>query len=794
MHKVEIVAEREVCTNDLPIFTALKEKNSSIERNRTQMNFPPERGVDRVFERQSAQRPEAMAVEASRAYWKERLADLPPAPELPIRKDPLLVPEPHFVHREMRVDPPIWRAITERARQCHLSPSAVLLSCYAEILSVWSAQPDITINLSLFDRGLIPPVNRVLGDFTALALVAYQPIAGESWLAAMLRLQGQIGRDLEQRNIPTEWILQEFGRRFEVSQVMMPVVPPNALGLTNAIRKEALPSTACMWGITPSPQLWIDYQAAEAADGEALLHWGAVDDLFAEGVSDAMFEAYGRLLEWLSRTDWSGPVCELLPTAQRGVRARVNATQGPESGRLLYEGFLAQVEQAPQRIALLWGDGKEMTYGELWAWAARIASLLVSRGVAPGEPVGVTLPKGPEQIAAVLGVLWAGGMYVPIGNNQPKLRRNRICSKAGVHVVLCGDAERMSGWPCDVKVLGVKEAAKTAPLSAPRRVSIELGAYVIFTSGSTGEPKGVEVSHRAAANTVEDINARFGVGQSDRVLAVSALDFDLSVYDIFGLLSAGGAVVIPEEEDRREARRWMELVQRCRVTVWNSVPALLNMLLLVTPQGCSGGLRLALVSGDWVGLDLPERLKARWPACRFIALGGATEAAIWSNAFEVKRVAPSWRSIPYGYPLRNQCFRVTDPRGRDCPDWVAGELLIGGVGLARGYRGDPEITARRFVEAGGRRWYRTGDLGRYWPDGTLEFLGRIDSQLKIRGFRIEPNEIEAALKENPATQDALVASRQDKWGDKRLVAYVAGDRSRLKAAELRDLLKSRLPD
>jgi len=274
---------------------------------------------------------------------------------------------------------------------------------------------------------------------------------------------------------------------------------------------------------------------------------------------------------------------------------------------------------------------------------------------------------------------------------------------------------------------------------------------------------------------------------------VSALDFDLSVFDVFGLLAAGGGVVLVGEEDRREAARWVELAARWSVTVWNSVPALLDMA-LVAGEGVPGwgaALRVALVSGDWVGLDLPGRLRGQCPGARLVALGGATEAAIWSNAFEVEQVAGHWRSVPYGFPLRNQVFRVVDGRGRDCPDWVAGELWIGGLGVARGYRGDPEQTAARFVRDGQERWYRTGDLGRYWPDGTLEFLGRRDFQVKVGGHRIELGEIEAALGAHPAVAAAVAVVAGP---SRRLAAVVVARPGRPPGpAELRESCAGQLP-
>jgi amino acid adenylation domain-containing protein len=422
--------------------------------------------------------------------------------------------------------------------------------------------------------------------------------------------------------------------------------------------------------------------------------------------------------------------------------------------------------------------------------ALRVAAALVSVGVGVGDVVGVTVRRGPEQVAAVLGVLAAGGVYVPVGVDQPVVRRERIFAAAGVRCVVTGASVVALGWSGDVVVL--ERAWSVAPLASPVVVGGDELAYVIYTSGSTGEPKGVEVSHRSALNTVVDVNERFGVGGSDRVLALSSLDFDLSVYDVFGLLSVGGSVVVVGEEERQEAQWWVRAVGRWSVTVWNSVPALLDMALVAGADrpGWADGLRLVLVSGDWVGLDLPDRLRGQCAGGRLVALGGATEAAIWSNAFEVESVAAHWRSVPYGFPLRNQSFRVVDGRGRDCPDWVAGELWIGGVGVARGYRGDPERTAARFVTVDGTRWYRTGDMGRYWPDGTLEFLGRRDFQVKLGGHRIELGEIEAALSTHPAVSRAVAVVT----GQRRLAALVVTDpATTIDPDTLRQLCTQRLP-
>ncbi|WP_440085824.1 amino acid adenylation domain-containing protein [Streptosporangium sp. LJ11] len=709
--------------------------------------------------------PEPAALERSQRYWSERVADLPPGPQLPLAADPSQIGRPRFTRREGRLSPEQWRAVKATAKEHGLTPSTVLATAFAEVLGAWSARQDLTINLTLFDRREVhPDINRVLGDFTSLLLVAYEPAAGETWLDGARRLQRQVVRDLEHSDVSAIWVMRELARRTGSAEVSMPVVFTSTLGVTgdgDLWDADSQIFAEPVWGVSQTPQVWLDHQVMEIGGG-LFFNWDAVEELFPPGVLDAMFGAFAGMLEWLSAGSWDSTAPCPVPADQLLVRAGVNATAGAVPEGLLHSGFFGWAAREPGRTAVVW-DGGELSYGELAGRALGVAGWLRGHGVTPGDAVAVSLPKGPDQAVAVLGVLAAGGVYVPVGVDQPETRKERIYRRAGVRLVLTGDDDSSAGSDGGseggVERVGVGVAVGAVPLEAPVVVDAGSSAYVIFTSGSTGEPKGVEVSHRAALNTVVDVNGRFGVGESDRVLALSALDFDLSVWDLFGLLGAGGSVVLPAEGERRDPDRWVALMEAHGVTVWNTVPALLDMLLVAEPERLPGGLRLALLSGDWVGLDLPGRLRAAAPGCRLVALGGATEAAIWSNFFEVPASVPSsWRSVPYGTPLANQCFRVVDGRGRDCPDWVPGELWIGGAGVAKGYRGDAETTAAKFVEVGGVRWYRTGDMGRYWPDGTLEFLGRVDHQVKVRGHRIELGEIETALHAHPAVRHAVVTT------------------------------------
>jgi epothilone synthetase B len=395
------------------------------------------------------------------------------------------------------------------------------------------------------------------------------------------------------------------------------------------------------------------------------------------------------------------------------------------------------------------------------------------------------MDSGWEQVAAVLGIHLAGAAYLPIDPQLPRERQHYLLAQGEVRLVLTQSwLEEKLSWPPGLERLRVDTQVGDAELAALEGVQQPTDlAYVIYTSGSTGFPKGVLIDHRGAVNTVLDINRRFSVTAHDRVLALSALNFDLSVYDLFGLLAAGGAIVMPEADLRTDPAHWLELMVRHGVTLWNTVPALMQML--VDYHGDEGAaahrvtsaLRLVMLSGDWIPVTLPDRIKRWWQGVEVYSLGGATEASIWSICYPIETVDPAWSSIPYGQPLSNQTVHVFDEHLQPRPVWVPGELYIGGTGVALGYWRDTERSRARFLvhPETGERLYRTGDLGRYRRDGQIEFLGREDFQIKLRGHRIELGEIESHLLQHPGVKETVVQAIAHPKGGKRLVAYVVLD-------------------
>ncbi|MFG3396143.1 amino acid adenylation domain-containing protein [Streptomyces parvus] len=726
-----------------------------------------------------AQHTDPAARARDQEYWLKAIEELPAAPALPMALDPEHVDQPRFVRDEFRIDQATWAKLRRRTADEGLTASTVVAAAFAEVLAAWSAETSLTLNLTVFDRQDVhPQVNQVVGDFTSLLLLGHHSRPEGSWADTVRRLQGQVWEGIEHRNVSTTWVLQQLARRTGGGQMLMPVVFTSTLGVSADFKDLSFGFGELRRGLSQSPQVALDCQVVER-DGGLAVNWDHVEGLYSPGVIPAALEAMRRMLVALAERDWSRPAPPIaLPEAQAKVRAEANDTAAALTARTLHEPILGVARRTPDAVAVRTASGDALTYAELTGRALGVAGRLVALGARPGETVVVSLPKGPDQVVAVLGVLAAGCAYVPVGVGQPAARRNRIVRSSGARLALVAGGSGSGGeWDEAVRTVPVAEASAAAPLAKPVPVDPAQLAYVIYTSGSTGEPKGVEITHAAAANTIDDVNARYGVGPGDVALQVSALDFDLSVYDLFGLLAVGGTVVTLTEDVRREAAVWAALAARHKVTVWNTVPTLLDMLLVACESGTSlPSLRVAIVSGDWVGLDLYDRLRACAPGALLVAMGGATEASIWSNAHDVTVVDPAWVSIPYGRPLANQRFRVVDAHGRDRPDFVPGELWIGGAGVALGYRGDPDRTSASFVAARGERWYRTGDLGRYHPSGVLEFLGRRDHQVKVRGHRIELGEIETRLRELPGVARA-VAWVDSGAGVRRLAAVVTVETS-----------------
>ncbi|NUT38113.1 MAG: amino acid adenylation domain-containing protein [Hamadaea sp.] len=703
------------------------------------------------------------------AYWRERLDGFPRRPELPVRSPDEALPR--FSRLTAQVPGPVWAALRDRAARQGLTANAAVLSAYAETLGRWSAERRFGLSVTVLSRpDGHPDVPRVVGDFTSVDLLAVDRLSGATFGDRARAVQETLADDLDHGLFSGIDVIRELRRRDPANPPMYPVVFTSSLGLRRAPEQGAGGTLRLGHGISQTPQVWLDCQVMEADDG-LTINWDHRDGVFRSGVVEAMFAAFEELLTAMAAGDEVfGTVSPIeVPAAQRDRRP-VLAPAPADRGELLHDKVFAQAARTPERTAVV-ANGRAYRYADVVTSAHAVAAWLLDRGLLPGEPVAVEMDKGWEQIPAVLGTLLAGGAYVPVDTTQPAERRRRILRDTGVRCVLTQSFLTEPAYAGMPVAVGAVDVMPAAPAEAQPVASAQ-PAYIMYTSGTTGAPKGVVISHKAVLTTLRDVVGRFAVTPDSRVLGLASLGFDLSVFDIFGPLSVGGRLVLPDAARRNDPAHWADLVVAEGVTHWNSVPAQLDMLLAyadAVPGLRLDSLREVLLSGDWVAPSLRSRLAERADGFRMTALGGATEASIWSIQHPMDDLDPDATSVPYGRPLTHQSVLVLDELRRDVPDHVTGELYIGGAALADGYFGDAALTADRF--SGGL--YRTGDLGRFLPDGAIEFLGRRDSQVKIRGHRVELGEIEAALEAYPAVSSA-VAVAYGSGPSRQLAAFVTG--------------------
>jgi mycobactin phenyloxazoline synthetase len=695
--------------------------------------------------------------DASRDWWAQRIPQLPDPPALP--EAPGQHNAPKSARRWHWLHPTTRDALFAAARARGITPAMALAGSFANTLAVWSSSPRFLLNVPLFGRQpLHPDVDLLVGDFTSSLLLDVDLTHTASPAARAQTMQDAMRAAAAHADYPGLSVLRDLARH-RCAQVLAPVVFTSALGLGELFRPDVIDAFGTPgWMISEGPQVLLDAQVSEF-NGGVLVNWDVREDVFPAGVIDAMFAHHIDELQRLASADyWDAPGPPALPVDQRAVRDAVNSRGAAPSGEALHDGFFRRAQQQPDAPAVFASSG-DLTYAQLRDQALTLAAALRARGIGPGDTVAVTGPKTAEQVPALLGILAAGGVYLPIGVDQPRDRAQRILQTGQVSLALaCGGQQRSLPVPA----LTIADVLHNAPVDVeiqPATTDPAELAYVLFTSGSTGEPKGVEVAHDAAMNTVEFIARHFEIGPTDRCLALSTLECDMSVLDIFATLRAGGAIVVVDEAQRRDPDAWARLIDTHSVTVLNFLPGWLEMLVEITKNsaGCLSSLRVVPTGGDWVRPELARLLRTQAPELRFAGLGGATETAVHATICESAELPVDWTALPYGTPLPNNACRVVNDMGGDCPDWVVGELWVSGRGIARGYRGRPDLTAQRFVMHDGRTWYRTGDLAKYWPDGTLEFVGRADHRVKLSGYRVELGEIEAALRCVPGVGIAVVA-------------------------------------
>ena len=544
--------------------------------------------------------------------------------------------------------------------------------------------------------------------------------------------------------------------------------------------------------------------ANRAGENSFTLIWEYSSDLFEPDTIERMAGHYFRLLEEII-ADPSKRISDYAMVKERETQELLqsfNRTRRdyPQS-KCVHELFEAQVEKAPDAIAVVFED-KQLTYRELNQRANQLAHDLRQQGVQPDTIVALCMERSIEMVVGILGVLKAGGAYLPIDPDSPAERRHFLLNDAQPDLVLTQDKLRLSfaGLTDEIVCLDSEwyKLLDQSHENLQHQVRGHHAAYVIYTSGSTGTPKGVVNVHSGLLNRLQWMQDAYRLTDVDRVLQKTPFTFDVSVWELLWPLISGACLVVARPGGHRDGAYLVQLIKSQQITTLHFVPSMLEVFLRESEVDRCAALRQVICSGEALSYELQQRFFDRSSAALH-NLYGPTEASIDVTAWECRR--DSDRSVvPIGRPIANTQIYILDPHLNPVPISVVGELHIGGIGLARGYLNRRELTAKKFVanpfsDQPGARLYKTGDLARYLPDGNIEFLGRIDNQVKIRGFRIELGEIEFVLAQHPAIQQAMLIAREDAPDDTRLVAYmVATAGSNPSANDLRSFLQHKLPD
>ncbi len=709
-------------------------------------------------------------------YWTSKLPDFPFAPSLLLKKDPAEIATPKFQSLTKILDNKKWTKLRKLAQEKEVTPSALLCTIYGDVLAYWSNQRRLAINLTVFNRYPVhDEVEQIVGDFTSLILLDVDVKPEQTFFTRVKEAQATLLDGLEHRHYDGVNFIRDFTRYHQMTpKAVMPIVFTSMLAGAGAFSWEQLGSLRYIHARTP--QVYLDNVVIEK-NGELLISWNYVEELFDVDVIEAMFSQFVDLLEQLVK---QSDITSLQMKESDQTLIKYNETTEKIPSTTLYQLFTDQVKRTPDEVAVVF-EQEWLTYSELHKRSNQIAHFLKEQGIGLGDKVGLLAKRRVDTIVNMLGILKSGAAYVPIDPDHPLDRQTYILKNSSCKLLLEPSLYEENH-------LSFYTTEDMPAIAGPEDI-----AYIIYTSGSTGKPKGVIITHQAVTNTIQDINQKYEVNEDDRIIGISSMCFDLSVYDIFGALSTGAMLVMIR--DPRDMQELIRTVERRGITIWNTVPAIMDLALeQVGSHFEYPSLRLVLHSGDWILLSLPEKIKRHFPIAEVVSLGGATEASIWSIYYPVKQVESHWNSIPYGMPLANQTYYVLNYEKKMCPVGVIGDLYIGGVGLAKGYLNDEKKTNEAFVSHPDFGLiYKTGDCGKMHSEGYIEFLGRQDYQVKIQGYRVELEEISHCLLTYKQVEHAVVIDQTDENGIKFLVAYVVTEQN-ISTTELRKHLRDHLPD
>ncbi|MFO0758293.1 MAG: amino acid adenylation domain-containing protein [Byssovorax sp.] len=743
---------------------------------------------------------DAAALERHLAHFREALAGAPAALDLPLDHARPAVADNRGAARTLSFPPGLGAALGELSQRAGATPFMTLLATFFALLHRLTGQTDLVVGTPVANRGR-SEIEGLIGFFVNTLVLRVEIDPEGSFLDLLARVKAACLGAYAHQDLPFERLVDDLSPARNLGESPLFSV---MFVVDDAAQRLARPDGDLALSVVPveSGTAKFDLTISLGTGGGALT--GSIEyrtALFEPSTLDRLGAHWGTLLEGLVHAPGEKLVSHALLGAEE--RAAILALRGRSVDYPRDAGiasiFEAEARARPEAVALRVGE-RVITYRDLDRRANQLAWALRKRGIGPEVCVGLFCRRSPEMVIALLGILKAGGAYVPLDPDFPAGRLRFLINDAALAVIVSTmplpDDPALALDRTEVLRLDVLEAeiAREDEIGPETSVTGDSLAYVLYTSGSTGVPKGVCVVQRNVVRLVKNTDyAHFG--PDEVFFQLAPLSFDASTLEIWGPLLNGGVLSICPI-DRPSLDELGDLLKAEGVTTLWLTAGLFNAMIDVRPAAL-GGLRQLLVGGEALSVPQIQKALIELPDVQLINGYGPTEGTTFSVCHSIV-TAEGVASIPIGRPIANTRAYVLDPAGALCPIGVPGELYLAGDGLARGYLRRPELDAERFVERPsipGERLYRTGDRARWLPDGTLEFLGRLDQQVKIRGYRIEPGEIESTLGLHLGVRRAVVIAREDRPGEKRLVAYVvrAKDAS-LQASDLRAFLRGRLPD
>ncbi len=764
---------------------------------------PVQYGDYATWQRDWAQSP---ACKDQVTYWKGVLGDNPPAVNLPFAKQRPKMQTFNGGWKRFEISKKLQGAVDKLARESSTTRFMIGLAAFETVLHRYTGQDDLAIGTPVAGRNK-SEIEPLVGMFVNTLVLRSNLGGNPTFLELLERIRVTRLGAFAHQEVPMELLIEEIRPARDTSRqpfFQVAFLYQNVTIIPPRMGRHKLTNLPIHNGTS-----MFDLRLV-LEDGPFGSLWGWLEynsDLFD---SESMDRLIGHFLHTLEEACTNpkrhiDQIGILTPAERTQILQGFNDTNRPyPDAELIHTGFERSVQTTPNAVAVV-TKTESLTYKQLDERSNQLARYLQQKGVKPNDFVGVCLSRTPRMITSVLAILKLGASYVPLDPSYPSDRLAFMLEDTKATLVLTETelAKHLEGAKnlfclnqLQNEIATLSTESVTSP-ATPKDI-----AYIIYTSGSTGIPKGVVLSHTAVVNTLDWVNRELNVTAKDRLLFVTSLSFDLSVYDIFGTLAAGGSVRIASDDELRDPATLTEILYQEPITIWDSAPAALLRLTSFLRKEPSHNLRLVMLSGDWIPVALPDQIRTAFPNVHVRSLGGATEAAIWSNSYPVATVDPTWPSIPYGKPIQNSKYYVLNSSFEPQPVGVPGELFISGACLAEGYHARTELSAERFIhnphtdhskDPHCSKMYRTGDLARYFPDGNLEFLGRIDHQVKVRGYRVELGEIEATLSTHPMVQTAVVRPFRDSSNTVYLVGY-AILKGQTTPAELSKFLQVKLPD